>query len=96
VLAPEPETEFQAKVLELARIYRWRAFHTYDSRRSTPGFPDLVLIRPPRLIFAELKSARGALTVDQKEWLTDLAFCMVEAYVWHVGDIQHVTEVLAR
>src|SRR5689334_7845732 len=71
-LPPESEDKFQTKVLELARIYHWKTYHTYDSQRSTAGFPDLVLVRPPRLIFAELKSAGGNLTVAQKEWLEDI------------------------
>jgi hypothetical protein len=54
------EAAFQDEVLGLARFYRWRGYHTHDSRRSTAGFPDLVLVKAPRLIFAELKTDAAA------------------------------------
>ena len=39
------EKKFQAAVLQIANMYGWLAYHTHDSRRSAPGFPDLVLVR---------------------------------------------------
>lgn len=67
------ERQFQQQVLNLATFYGWRAYHTHDSRRSQPGFPDLVLIRGPELIFAELKTAKGRVRTEQAEWITDLS-----------------------
>jgi hypothetical protein len=51
------------------------AYHTYDSRYSQPGFPDLVLVHPdkPKIIFAELKSQTGTLRTEQKLWLAALS-----------------------
>lgn len=78
------EAAWQAKVEGLARFYGWRIFHAPDNRpvraRSgrtyvqnvTPGFPDLVLLRPPELIFAELKTDKGRVKPEQEEWLADL------------------------
>ena len=43
------EAEFQAQVVELARLRGWRTHHHYDSRRSTPGWPDLVMVRRGRM-----------------------------------------------
>ena len=39
------EAELQRNVLSLAAMTGWLAYHTYDSRRSQAGFPDLVLVR---------------------------------------------------
>lgn len=39
------ERQLQATVIDLAKAYGWRYYHTYDSRRSPEGFPDLVLLR---------------------------------------------------
>ena len=63
------ERELQQAVLELARLLRWSCYHTFDSRRSEHGWPDLVLVRPPRLVAAELKSEQGRLTPAQLGWL---------------------------
>ena len=83
------EKHLQARILEAARALKWLAYHTFDARRSAPGFPDLVLVRPPRLIFAELKSSKGKLTVEQKEWLAVLALIPgVEVYIWKPEDLQ--------
>jgi len=57
------EKEFQDRVIELAKWEKWLAYHVPDSRRVTsPGFPDLVLLRAPDLVFAELKSEKGRVT----------------------------------
>jgi hypothetical protein len=81
------EKAFQAQVVQLARLWGWCVYHTYRSTRSPPGFPDLVLVRPPRLVFAELKSARGRLTPEQGRWLELLRGCPgVESYVWRPDD----------
>jgi hypothetical protein len=52
-----------------------------------PGFPDLVLLRPPELIFAELKSDRGITSRAQDDWLRYLgAVPGVKAFVWQPAD----------
>lgn len=66
------EAAFQQQVLNLAELYGWRAYHTHNSRRSQPGFPDLVLIRGPELIFAELKTDKGRLRPEQEAWIAEL------------------------
>lgn len=50
---------------------------------SKPGFPDLVMVRPPRLIFAELKREGEKPREDQWDWLNDLsAVPGIEVYFW--------------
>lgn len=69
------ERQFQAAIVQLARTAGWRVYHTHDSRRSEAGFPDLVLVHAKRrqLLFMEVKSERGRLSKDQREWLDDLS-----------------------
>ena len=76
------EKDLQEMVIELAQYSGWMHYHTYNSRRSNPGWPDLVLCRQPELIIVELKSAKGQVTKDQKKWLIGLRACGVEVYVW--------------
>ena len=77
------EKQLQQAVLGLARLNGWLAYHTFDSRRSQPGFPDLVMVRPPRLLCVELKSEKGKPTPDQEAWLEALGQVRkVEASLW--------------
>ena len=54
------EADFQGLVLGVAETFGWEVFHDGDSRRSNAGFPDLVLVKDGRIIFAELKREKGA------------------------------------
>ena len=88
------EDELLAAVLELARWLGWRTYHTHDSRRSNPGFPDLVIVRDDRLLFVELKSTKGRLTAEQTEWLKALGYVASVATWrpadWTSGEIERV------
>ena len=64
--------EFQPAVVELAKAQGWMVYHTHDSRKSESGFPDLVMVRNGRLLFVELKSAKGVTTEAQHAWLLAL------------------------
>lgn len=71
------EDALQQQILRAAAVLGWRSYHTKDSRGSLRGFPDLVLVRGPRLIFAELKrmpttKTPARPTPDQQGWLDDL------------------------
>lgn len=66
------ERELQVAVVELASYLGWLTYHTFDSRRSAAGFPDLVMVRAPRIVFAELKSSVGRLSSDQVAWNVEL------------------------
>ena len=72
-------------VIPAAERLGWRVFHVHDSRRSRAGFPDLVLVRGFRLIFAELKAPGKKPTPEQEEWLSALAV-NAKCYVWRMAD----------
>ena len=77
------EKELQGAVVKLARMRGWMVYHTFDSRRSQPGFPDLVLVRPPVMWAVELKSAKGVVTLAQEDWLLRFDKCRtIETGVW--------------
>ena len=93
-LATQTERAFQASVIRYARLMGWREYHTRDSRGSQAGFPDLVLIRRPRVVWAELKSERGRLSDDQRAWIEELRACGQTAFVWRPSSWQEVERVL--
>jgi hypothetical protein len=91
------EKAWQAQVIDLAKLYGWTYYHTFLSVRSTPGFPDLLLVRPPRIVIAELKAEGKGATAHQQRWLDLLAACPgVEVYLWRPADLPRVVEVLGR
>jgi hypothetical protein len=103
------EADFQATVIKLAQYLGWKVAHfrgvrvlraNGSIRYQTPvqgdgrGFPDLVLVRRKRLIFAELKSEKGVLSPEQKEWLEAVEAGGGEAYTWRVHDMDEIQAVL--
>lgn len=89
------EAALQAAILETAKLLGWRCAHFRAAMTSkgwrTPvaadgaGFPDLVLCRGDRLVFAELKSKRGVLSQAQRQWLAALDLTGAEVVVWTPG-----------
>jgi hypothetical protein len=100
-ISKQSEASFQKQVLALAKLKGWRDYHTHDSRRSAAGFPDLVLVRGERLIFAELKRDGGKPRPEQMEWLTALGgvggiVCgHVQTFVWRPADWNRIVELLS-
>ena len=58
------------------------------------GYPDLTMVRGKRLIFAELKSAKGEPSEDQMIWLALLDHAGAEAYLWRPADIESIERIL--
>jgi hypothetical protein len=89
------ERDLTNYVRDLARACGWRRYHTWLSKHSPAGFPDEVLVRPPRLVIAELKSASGRLKTEQEGWLEALRQVPgVEVFVWKPDDMDEILEVL--
>lgn len=94
-IPPESEAYFQAFVIALARRLGWASYHTFDSRHSQGGFPDLVLVRCQRLLFVELKSEKGKISPEQQTWIDMLAFVPgVEAYFWRPSQKLELADIL--
>ncbi len=92
------EREFQTWIMKYARVNDWLAYHTENSMRSPAGFPDCVFVRPPEIVFAELKSGLVSANVKpaQEEWLRNLAACELEVHLWTPRDIPEIQTRLRR
>ena len=98
------EKEWQARVVDLAKVMGWRFAHFRPAQTARgwrtamegmPGFPDLVLVRAGRVIFAELKAGKNKPGPEQVEWINQLAAVPgVDAYVWWPQDWDQVVEAL--
>lgn len=93
-ISQQTEEEFQAAVIQFAKLLGYRCYHTHDSRRSEPGFPDLVLVKSGRMIVAELKRQTGRTTPAQQEWIALLRSAGVETHIWRPSDWDAIVAVL--
>ncbi len=91
------EAELQTNVREIARLGGWLVYHTNDSRRSDKGFPDLVMVHPlsGRIVYVELKSEKGRIRPEQRQWIDALSRSGRDVYVWrpehwHDGTVARV------
>lgn len=96
VLAPINEKTFQDKhVIPLAEMFGWWVYHPTLSRWSARGWPDLAMVRPPRLVLAELKSEAGVVSADQ-QYVLDLLGQVpgIECYLWRPSDLDEIARLL--
>lgn len=94
------EATLQTNIVAAAKALGWHTYHTHDSRRSDPGFPDLCLVhsKQDRCLFAELKRQNGRSRPDQLIWADNLkALSYVEYHLWRPSDwlAGDVTRILA-
>lgn len=91
------EASFQRAVVEYAAIMGWSCWWTPDSRGCPPGELDLRMVRPPRLVIAELKSDDGVLTDEQRRTISMLKRCPgVEVHAWWPCDWPTIERILKR
>ncbi len=111
ILDATSETAWQQQVVTGAETLGWHIFHDNATnrprkcrscgaytpgRRNVKGFPDLVMVKGPRLIVAELKDEYGVVSEEQQAWLDWFrAVPGVEVYTWRPRDSAEVTRVLA-
>jgi len=71
------ERGFRATVIEMAEAHGWRVYCVLDTRvparRTSKGFPDLLLLKDGVMYCWELKSEKGTATAEQLAWLEELA-----------------------
>lgn len=92
------EKQFESQVKDLAKMFGWLYYHTWRSFHSPAGFPDCVMVRDTRTIFAELKTDNLSVSqpsFEQYAWLYALNEAGQEVYLWRPGDLDtEIVEVL--
>ena len=98
-----PEGVMQGKLHNLAEKCGLLYCHTYNSKRSAPGWPDTVIVRPDEitntniLYLWELKATEGTVSSAQRRWLEALAkVSRIEAAVYRPQDWPIIVEKLLR
>lgn len=82
------ERQWQSTVVDTAKLLGWSLYHTFDSRRSASGWPDLCLwhIGTGRFMVRELKTDGGKMSAAQLRTLDALTVCGIDAGVWRPVD----------
>ena len=99
------ERDFQRQVLQLAEMCGWKSAHFRPAMNAKgqwrtavagqgKGFPDLVLVRPGRVLFVELKSRTGKLSLDQVAWIDSLRAAGADVRVWQPADWDEIEREL--
>lgn len=105
------EREFQGRILTTAQMYGWRHMHIGESTKrvrrggkyitvadpDTAGWPDLVLChrRRGRIVFREVKTDKGRITDNQRDWLDLLEACGMDVGVWRPRDWNDILKELS-
>ncbi len=89
------EKQFTQQVLDAARYLGWLCYHTYDSRKSEPGFPDIVATHACYgTFYAELKTHRGKVSDAQQLWIDRLREGGERVFLWRPYDWDEIERVL--
>ena len=89
------EKAFQSDVMRVAKMLGWLCYHTFDSRRSASGFPDLVLVRE-RVLFRELKVGKHKLSQSQELWRDSIMDAGGDWAEWRETDMDDIVADLSR
>lgn len=91
------EKDFQASIVEVAQLYGYLVYHTYDSKRCTPGYPDLTIIHPSGdALFWEVKTEKGRVRTEQKQWIAALVASGLEASIVRPSDMDAIIARLQK
>lgn len=91
----QSEADFQAQIIQLAKLRGYKVYHVPDSRKCTSdGYPDLHIMGHGTSFFVELKSAKGKASDEQKEWLRGLNEADTPAFVLRPIDWDFIEIVL--
>ena len=94
------EADLRATVVQMALLTGWMVYSTPDSRKVWPrstavGFPDLILLKDGVLLFIELKTEAGKLTITQQNWQAELSKVQgVQTRIWRPSDLEKVGAIL--
>ena len=91
------ERQWQAQVVDAALRFGFWTYHTHDSRRSTAGLPDLLLVHPVRrlIVWAELKTDKGRLSHAQADAIAILRDAGADVRIWRPSDADAVWAFIA-
>ena len=96
------ESDWQKIVIKIAVRNDWKWYHPPNNlpnkygniQNIVAGYPDLTLVKDKRLLFVELKTDKGRVSKEQKEWQEVLKKAGCECYIWRPKDLIEVQKIL--
>lgn len=93
------EGQLQQCIIDLCKVFYLLCYHTHNSQRSAKGYPDLTIVGPRGIVFAELKNATYKQSLDQRCWEAGIreaggTFYLWRPEHWHSGEIRETLEGL--
>lgn len=80
------EDDLMKRVQRMCRDLKLLAYHTHDSRKSAPGYPDWHIVGRDASVFRECKTETGRTTKEQDEWIDRLRAAGHDVDVWRPRD----------
>lgn len=104
-MQPQNERQFMDNIIRFAHLRGWRLVHQRPARLADgswrtaicghAGYPDITMVRDGVLIFAELKTDKGKLSGEQKDWIRDLERVQgIIVRVWRPSDWPEIEKLL--
>lgn len=104
-MKPYTGSQLQEQIIDLAHICGWTVAHFRPALTKhgyrTPvsadgkGWPDLFLVKPPRMVVFECKSQYEKLSPEQEKWMSLFKECLGEnARVVRFSDWDEIEKIL--
>lgn len=90
------EKQWQRLVTDTADLFRWKWAHFPQMAGNPKGWPDLVLMKNGKTVYAELKTEKGQVSPAQRAWHDDCLLYGIIVYVWRPSDWPRVVKVLGE
>ena len=93
---PGPESVLQGKILKWAKDHGYPCLSFRQSKKAqgfiVPGWPDITLVLPSRVIFLELKNKTGRLSEEQEQF--KIMFLHLKAGWFEVRSFKRFLEIV--
>ena len=100
---PRTEADWMGAVGGLLDYHGWRWYHPEPKKRSrsrwtvntAAGIPDLICVKPPRVVWLEVKTESGRIRPEQVEWIEELRQSGQEVHIIRLpGDYGFLDDLL--
>jgi hypothetical protein len=98
-------TQLMNQIIDYGLLRGWRIHHdrpamTFKGYRTAvqghKGFPDILLVKPPRILVIECKSTSEKVSPEQYDWISDFKDCGITTMIARPCDWDNIQKELER